>query len=921
MSRATLADPGPALTKSDLFSSPMQELSSEAASQLPVDDVLHALQSDAEQGLSEAEVARRMHVFGPNEFGEEEAEPLWRKYIEQFKEPLILLLLGSAAVSIFMGQYDDAVSITLAIVIVVTVAFVQEYRSEKALEELNKLVPPRCHVLRAGHVHDILARDLVPGDVVPFAVGDRIPADLRLIEVVDLEVDESMLTGEMEPRTKQTKAITDGMQRQLAERRNVAFLGTLVRTGRGRGVVTTIAEKSEFGLIFRMIKEVEDPRTPLQHSMDDLGKRLSIFSFGVIGLIMLVGLLQGRDMVRMFTIGVSLAVAAIPEGLPIVVTVTLALGVMRMSKKNAIVRKLPAVEALGSATIVCSDKTGTLTENSLTITQAYTHHNTALAEVTRPSYKDSGCVVVDGNVADPSTHPALTRLFTTGCLCNNAFVRDGKILGNALEGALLVAMHKFGMADVRDQHPRSSEQAFSSDSKTMSVVCTGPAGRTVHLKGMPEAVIQNCLTYWTPGEPRVLTDADRTQILEVSTKMACAGLRVIGLAQGTEAGKLSFVGLVGALDPPRNGVCESIAQLQQAGVSVVMITGDMKETAESIGSQLGLFDARLHRSMAGSDIDALSPSALAAEVQSVRIFYRTAPKHKLDIIRAFKSLGHVVAMTGDGVNDAPALKQADIGVAMGKSGTDVAKEAADLILVDDNFSTIMTAIEEGKSIAHNIRNFLRFQLSTSVAALTLISISTVAGFPAPLNAMQILWINILMDGPPAQSLGVEPVDPDIMSLPPRNAKESMITRHLVSCVLTTASMIVAGTLYVFWRESSADNVITARDTTMTFTTFVCFDMFNALSCRSQTKSIFQIGLFSNKPFLWAVGGSLLGQLGVIYFPPLQRVFQTEALFLADLFFIVMLASSVFVMDELRKFFSAPAKPRPAYNPSHGESSV
>eukprot|EP00048_Salpingoeca_helianthica_P003063 m.63464 g.63464 ORF g.63464 m.63464 type:complete len:898 (+) comp12469_c2_seq1:249-2942(+) len=896
----------------------MQELSSEGASQLPVDEVLHALKGHPDQGLSEQEVARRTHMFGPNEFGEEEQEPLWRKYLEQFKEPLILLLLGSAAVSILMGQYDDAVSITLAIVIVVTVAFVQEYRSEKSLEELTKLIPPRCHVLRGGHVHDILARDLVPGDIVAFSIGDRIPADLRLIEAVDVEIDESSLTGESEPSTKHTKAIADGSQRQLAGRHNMAFLGTLVRAGRGRGVVTTTAEKSEFGLIFRMMKEVEDPRTPLQHRMDQLGKQLSVFSFAVIGVILLVGLLQGRDLVKMFAIAVSLAVAAIPEGLPIVVTVTLALGVMRMSKKNAIVRKLPAVEALGSATVVCTDKTGTLTENNLTITQLYVHHNETFAEVTRPSYINSGCVVVRGAVADPVSHPAIARLFTTGSLCNNAIVRDGKILGNPLEGALLLAMHKFGLDDVRDKHTRLSEQPFSSAAKVMSVVCAGPAATPlIHLKGMLEAVLPQCSTFFAPDKPTPLTDKDRADIAAVATKMARTGLRVLALACGQEAGQLSFLGLVGAIDPPRAGVCDSIAALQQAGVMVVMITGDMMETAEAIGESLGLFDRRVHRSLDGSTLDTMSPAALAAAVHTVRIFYRTAPKHKLDIIRAFKAAGHIVAMTGDGVNDALALKQADIGVAMGRSGTDVAKEASDMVLVDDNFNTIMSAIEEGKSIAHNIRNFLRFQLSTSVAALTLITISTVAGFPAPLNAMQILWINILMDGPPAQSLGVEPVDPDVMLVPPRNAKESMITKHLISCVVATASLIVAGTLYVFWRETTADGLITARDTTMTFTTFVCFDMFNALSCRSQTKSIFTIGLTSNRAFLWAVGGSLLGQLGVIYFPPLQRVFQTEALALTDLVFILLLTSSVFILDETRKFLSR--NPRAIASSRHTEA--
>ncbi|KAG6452695.1 hypothetical protein O3G_MSEX007751 [Manduca sexta] len=668
-----------------------------------------------------------MNFVGPNEFQVKEEDPLWKKYIEQFQNPLILLLLGSAVVSVCMRQFDDAISITVAIIIVVTVAFVQEYRSEKSLEELNKLVPPTCNCVREGSLEHFLARNLVPGDIVHLDVGDRVPADLRLYDSTDLAIDESSFTGETEPAMKSimpNKAAAGRVNKD-----NIAFMGTLVRCGNAKGIVVSTGERSEFGDIFRMMQAEESPKTPLQKSMDALGGQLSLYSFCIIGFIMVTGWLQGKNVQEMFTIGVSLAVAAIPEGLPIVVTVTLALGVMRMAKRNAIVKKLPTVETLGCVNVICSDKTGTLTKNEMTVTTISTSGG-HIAEVTGTGYNARGDV------------------------------------------------------QLRAYKGRDLDVARMGVNSMLEVTC--------------------CDSSW--------------------------------------------------------GICQNICAFRYFII-----------TAQMVGLEV------LHsQSLSGEQLEAMSDDELDRIIDTVSVFYRVTPKHKLTIVKSLQRLGNIVGMTGDGVNDGVALKRADIGIAMGKNGTDVCKEAADMILVDDDFATIIAAIEEGKCIFYNIRNFVRFQLSTSIAALSLIALATLMGVPNPLNAMQILWINIIMDGPPAQSLGVEPVDHEVVRRRPRDTSRRIISRGLLFNVLLSAAIIIAGTLWVFNREMS-DNKITPRDTTMTFTCFVLFDMFNALSCRSQTKSVFQVGLFSNKMFLIAVTLSLVGQALVIYFPPLQRVFQTEAL--------------------------------------------
>ncbi|XP_010566298.1 PREDICTED: calcium-transporting ATPase type 2C member 1 isoform X3 [Haliaeetus leucocephalus] len=843
-------------------------LSSKKASELPVDEVASILQANLQNGLKNCEVCHRRAFHGWNEFDISEDEPLWKKYISQFKNPLIMLLLASAVISVLMHQFDDAVSITVAILIVVTVAFVQEYRSEKSLEELSKLVPPECHCVREGRVEHTLARDLVPGDTVCLSVGDRVPADLRLFEAVDLSIDESSLTGETAPCSKSTAPQPAATNGDLTSRSNIAFMGTLVRCGKAKGIVIGTGENSEFGEVFKMMQAEEAPKTPLQKSMDLLGKQLSLYSFGIIGVIMLVGWLQGKHILDMFTIGVSLAVAAIPEGLPIVVTVTLALGVMRMVKKRAIVKKLPIVETLGCCNVICSDKTGTLTKNEMTVTHIFTSDGQH-AEVTGVGYNRFGEVMLDGEIIHGYNNPSISKIVEAGCVCNDALIRNNTLMGKPTEGALIA----LAMKDKPE-------------------VC--------FMKGAYEQVIRYCTSYNCKGQTLPLVQQQREQYQQEKTSMGSAGLRVLALASGPELGQLTFLGLVGIIDPPRTGVKEAVTTLITSGVAIKMITGDSQETAVAIASRLGLY-SKNSQAISGEEIDDLDIQQLSQITPKVAVFYRASPRHKLKIIKSLQNNGAVVAMTGDGVNDAVALKAADIGVAMGQTGTDVCKEAADMILVDDDFQTIMSAIEEGKGIYNNIKNFVRFQLSTSIAALTLISLATLMNFPNPLNAMQILWINIIMDGPPAQSLGVEPVDKDVIRKPPRNLKDSILTKNLIVKILVSSIIIVCGTLFVFWRELR-DNVITPRDTTMTFTCFVFFDMFNALSSRSQAKSVFEIGLCSNKMFCYAVLGSIMGQLLVIYFPPLQKVFQTESLSVLDLLFLLGLTSSVCIVTEIIKKF-------------------
>ncbi|KAG8873580.1 High affinity Ca2+/Mn2+ P-type ATPase-like protein [Tulasnella sp. 331] len=895
--------------------------SSSRFAHLTVERTIAHFRTSSILGLVSGDIPALRATYGYNEFSVSETEPAYVKFAKNiYESPLILLLFGSAFVSAVMGNIDDAISITIAIIIVLTVGFVQESRSEKSLESLNKLVPHHCHIIRDGKQYHLLANELVPGDVVKFSVGDRVPADIRLISAIDLEIDESNLTGETKPARKNTEPLPDhgdglgirGSGVGPSERSCIGFMGTLVRSGRGTGVVVGTGSDTEFGVIFGMMQDVSEKRTPLQLSMDELAKQLSILSFGIIGVICLIGVWQKRGWLEMFTIG---AVAAIPEGLPIVTTVTLALGVLRMAKRKAIVKKLPSVEALGSVSVICSDKTGTLTKNEQTVTEAY---------------------VVD-EVINMDTHangkapelPALLKTITIGGLCNSAFKNEeGVCVGQATDVALLNVMEAFGMIDPRPSFEVKHEQPFNSELKYMAVsgVHKGaPDQREIYyMKGSIEAVLDRCKFYYVSEDSAPgLDSSTRAVITRKADEIAARGLRVIATAYGfgsvdsmgsrmqSRAGtppplekasapgkpspNLIFTGFQAMMDPPRKGVADSISLLHSGGVQVVMITGDAEQTALSIARQLGLrVQAGSSSCLTGPMIDGMTERQLMEKVGNVVVFARTTPKHKMAIIKAYQSRGAVVAMTGDGVNDAPALKMADIGISMGKSGTDVAKEAADVILVDDNFGTILSAVEEGKSIFHNIQNFLSFQLSTAVAALTLITLSTTFHLANPLNAMQILFINILMDGPPSQSLGVDPADRSVMKRPPRKKDAPIINQRLIGRVLFSASMIVLGVLFVYMYELS-DGSMSKRDQTMTFTAFVFLDLASALQNRG-----LNCGFTQNRMLIMTVSISFAVQLVLIYFPPMQSVFQTESLALNDLVVLLMLGCTSLLLHEGRR---------------------
>ncbi|WWC61988.1 calcium-transporting P-type ATPase, PMR1-type [Kwoniella dejecticola CBS 10117] len=886
-----------------------------------VDETIQMLSTNASSGLPTSSLSALLARYGPNEFELPPADPLFLKFAKQvYENPLILLLLGSSVVSALMGNYDDAACVVVAVGIVLTVGFVQEQRSEKSLEALNKLVPHYCHLIRNGHPLTPLANALLPGDLVTFSVGDRIPADIRLITAVSLEIDESALTGETRPARKNTNMCErgegedthgEGGGKALGERHCMAFMGTLVRSGHGSGVVVGTGKDTEFGVIFSMMQDVEEKRTPLQLDMDDLAKRLSLFSFGVIGVIFLIGVLQKRDWLEMFTIGVSLAVAAIPEGLPIVTTVTLALGVLRMSKRKAIVKKLPSVEALGSVSVICSDKTGTLTQNEMTVTHMYAVDDlvdlSPLLNVTSPFGPKRP------DQPELAQSQALKKTALVGSICNNAFKNEqGVNVGQATEVALLNVLPIISADDQRKNFTRKDEIPFSSDTKTMSVTGSLKGGSDmVYLKGAVEQVLAKCRYFYvTDSSTPSLDQATQKTILDRANEISSRGLRVIAMAYGFPKGDgndLIFVGFQAMMDPPRKGVSHAVSALHSAGVQVVMITGDAEPTALAIAKQLGLkvnpssgagadHIAGASSCMLGTQVDQLSERELIERVPSISVYARTTPRHKMAIVKAWQMRGAVVAMTGDGVNDSPALKMADIGISMGKSGTDVAKEAADVILVDDDFSSILPAVEEGKSIFYNIQNFLSFQLSTAVAALTLITLSTFFKLANPLNAMQILFINILMDGPPAQALGVDPVDKEIMKRSPRKKGDHVLSRRLIYRVAFSATMIVLGTLYIYLREIS-DGSMSRRDQTMTFTGFVFLDLISAIQNRGLTCTIFK-----NKMLFLTISISFFVQLLLIYLPILQHIFQTESLSLRDLFMLLGLSGTSFGLHELRRWY-------------------
>eukprot|EP01080_Neovahlkampfia_damariscottae_P011361 gene11361-4529_t len=878
-------------------------LLSKQASEMTYEQVEKILDTSTQNGLTMKEVNRRRDIVGLNELEEEEEESLVMKYLGQFQEPLVLLLLASAFISILIKQYDDAISITLAIVIVCTVAFVQEYRSEQTLDALKKIVTHKCHVVREGIVEVIHASELVPGDVVVFSVGDRIPADIRLTKAVELTIAEAELTGESSPVQKQIEPIDfipNQEEDDIKGRISVAYMASLVTAGNGRGIVFATGVKTQIGTVSKLLGETEDKKTPLQKSMDDLGKQLSIFSIAVIAVIFVIGVFNGRSWFEMFVIGVAMAVAAIPEGLPIVTTVTLAMGVMRMASRKAIVKKLPSVETLGCTTIICCDKTGTLTQNQMTVKKIFTLHDENVINV-EGSSDFQGTFERNQKRISVKDENDVVKLLEISVLCNNAHLENHNVIGEPTEVALIHTNIKAGLPDHRNEWKRIHEIPFSSTTKWMSVECQNIETNEKYffVKGAIESILPKCTTFYHNDKLKKFTSTEADIVEKESNKVASKAMRVLGFAYGKELDDLTFCGFVGMIDPPRAGIKENIKTLSESGVRTIMITGDSKLTAMSIAEDLGILTNEYPMAMSPNEIQ---QDGFLSKIGQTNVFYRMSPKHKMHIVDALQKTGNVVAMTGDGVNDAVAVKLADIGIAMG-SGTDVCKEASKMVLLDDNFSTIMAAIEEGKTIFNGIKNFLRFQLSTSISALALIAITNVLGYAPPLNPMQILWINVIMDGPPAQTLGVEPATKETMNQPPRNANDSVITRKLLISVFLNSIIMISGSLYIFLTEAKGFEM-TTRETTMTFCVFVFYQMFNALNCRSENKSIFQIGFFTNTAFLFAVGGCIIGQLCLIYLPFMRYIFETEYLTLFDLLLTIGVGSTVFIFEEILKLLKS-----------------
>lgn len=829
---------------------------------LSADETLKTLNSSI-NGLSSSEAQKRLLEHGKNELVEEKKAGPIQIFFEQFKDILILILLIAAVAAYYVGDTLDAIVILIVVIINAVVGFIQEYRAEKAMEKLKGLISTEAVVLRDGQEQKVPAGELTLGDVVLLEEGDNVPADLRIIESYDLLVDESAMTGESLSVEKHPNTISSDEHGT----ENMAFMETDVASGRGKGVVVEIGMDTEIGKIAEMIQG-EEEQTPLQQKIAGLGKTLGLLAVLVCSVVFALEYFQGTPLVETFMTAVSLAVAAVPEGLPAILTLTLALGMQRMAKSNAIVRKLLAVETLGSCDVICTDKTGTLTLNQMTVR--------------------------DARVNDPE------MVYTISALCNNATQSDGKLLGDPTDASLLLYADENGYnrKEMEEKYPRLLEIPLDSTRKRMTTVNQIGGDRYILIKGAPEVLLEKCSQI--DGESGVcsIQPEDTDNALKDLKVMTGNALRVLGFAyrklgpdedlEDKEALEkdLIFVGLVGMMDPPREEAKQAIAQAKKAGIKVVMITGDHKDTAVAIAREIGITEGEIV-ALTGSDLDRLSDPEFENMVDNVSVYARVFPEQKVRIVETLKKKGHVASMTGDGVNDAPALKKAAIGVAMG-SGTDVAKESADMLLQDDNFATIVKAVREGRTIFDNIRRFVRFQLSTNIGAILTITSASVMGLPIPFNPIQVLWINIIMDGPPAQSLGVEPPEKGVMERPP--LKEEIIPRKNLIRIVVAGVVMTVGTLalYNYLLSGGAD---LTKAMTMAFTVFVMYQIFNVFNCRSD-------GGFSNKFLFIAVGASFLLQLGVIYLPFLQGIFRTTSLGAFDWVLVLLISCTIFISDWL-----------------------
>jgi Ca2+-transporting ATPase len=941
-------------------------------------DVLKRL-NVAEHGLTGEEAKNRLEQFGPNQLTEAPRPGFLALLWEQISDFVVMLLIVAAIISAIVGwseyvktgstaEFIEAGAIIAIVVLNATLGIIQEKRAEEALAALKKLAAPEAHVLRDGQRITIPGRELVPGDIVYLEAGNFIPADVRLLEAVNLRVEEASLTGESLPVQKNAAMQLDP-EAPLGDRKNTAFMGTTVSYGRGRGVVTATGMKTQLGLIAEMLQNVETEETPLQKRLDELGKTLSIAALILVAVVFLVAVINRTDIgllfsapleyfeeyvkeiTEVFMIAVSLAIAAVPEGLPAVVTISLALGMQEMVKRHALIRKLSSVETLGSATTICSDKTGTLTQNEMTVTRLWADGQ--FVSVTGAGYVPQGEFQVDGKTVDIRKYPALLTALWLGDINNDAEVEAGeqkaRVIGDPTEAALIVAAQKAGALhhEMGRAYPRESEIPFDSERKRMitihSIVDPRPDDPSpfynnavkdwdvVAVKGAPDVVLKLCTQYQAMDDKTApLTEDKRQEILNANDAMTKDALRVLGVAYRLDRDvpetdltpemveyELVFVGLIGMIDPPRTEVKPALMKALAAGIRTVMITGDFPNTARAIAEAVGLLRPG-HKVMSGAEIDDLNDEQLKKTVMEADVFARVSPEHKMRIVDALQANNQVVAMTGDGVNDAPAIKRADIGVAMGITGTDVAKGAADMVLTDDNYASIVSAVEQGRIIYSNIRKFVFFLLSSNVAEIMIIFLATLAGLPAPLTAIQLLWLNLVTDGAPALALAMEKGDPDIMEHKPRPKDEPIINGSMrlgiiIQTITQTGSVLTAFLIGLYWElginplttlfsgfDWTQYDVQTAE--TMAFLTLSMAELFRAYTVRSERASLFQIGVFSNKWMQYAVGASMILLILVCVVPFLQPIFNTHNPSALEWAVVLGLAITPAIAEEITKFF-------------------
>jgi Ca2+-transporting ATPase len=906
------------------------------------EEVLQEFQVDSQKGLSENEARRRLKLVGPNQLTNQKKKSVFTLFLAQFSDFMVIILLAAALISALLTEYADAITILVIVIINAILGFVQEYRAEKSLEKIKKLTAQETTVKREGMPKTISAVQLVPGDIVLLKTGDIIPADLRIISGQQLEINEAVLTGESLPVKKRAEEVCP-KKTALGDRKNMAYMGTVITRGKGLGVVVGTGMVTEMGQIAGSIQEIEEEATPLQKRLAQLGRWLVLCCLIIVGVVVFLGLARGETVYRMVLTGVSLAVAAIPEGLPAIVTVVLALGVQKMVKRQAIVRSLPAVETLGCATVICSDKTGTLTQNEMTVRQYYLSGE--IISFTGEGYTPHGKINFLMNKKEQykkKNKLGLELSFKIAALCNNAYLKKKETLipgllrkrsnqwevkGDPTEGALLVSAAKGGFwrEHLEKEETRIGEIPFEAERKRMSVVYHSVQGESrIYTKGAPDVLLNLCSKVWWEGEVRLLTPEIKEEILLANEQMASQALRVIGLAyrelpvgffanftgekkfftelsleQEKELEKdLVFVALVGMIDPPRQSAKQAVRLCKRAGIKTVMITGDHKKTAEAIAKELQIITNSSQCVLSGNDLDELTNAQLKRVINQVVVYARVSPHHKLRIVKTLKEIGHVVVMTGDGVNDAPAVKEADIGISMGLSGTDVTREASSLILANDDFATIVAAVEEGRIIYDNIRKFIRYLLSCNMGEVLTMFVAALLGLPLPMLPIQILWVNLVTDGLPAMALGLDPGDPGIMQRKPRSPRESIFAHGLPRQILVMGVLISVSTLLAFitafyW---GGQDLVLAR--TMAFTTLVVVQLFYVFPCRSESYSVFELGLFSNPFLVGAVLCSFGMQLVVIYVPFFQHIFKTMPLQLSHWGLIFCFAIGITLLQRL-----------------------